>query len=97
MPHSLTRRDFLGTAAATGIAMSTASAKAYAGILGANEKIVIGIIGTGGRGNDHAKAFGKRSDVDVGYLCDVDKGRVEKVAGVVSKLKDGRTPKTAID
>lgn len=97
MPHSLTRRGFLDSMVSTGIAISMASAKAYASILGANEKIVIGIIGTGSRGNDHAKAFGKRADVDVAHVCDVDKGRVEKVAGVVSKLKDGRAPKTAID
>jgi predicted dehydrogenase len=97
MPQSLSRRSFLGAAAGAGIALSTPSARAYRSILGANDKIVLAMIGTGGRGRDLSKAFSGRPGAEIAYVCDVDKRQVEKAAAVVSKAKDGATPKTAGD
>ena len=55
------------------------------------------MIGTGGRGRDLSKAFSGRTGVEIAYVCDVDKRQVEKAAAVVTKAKNGSTPKTAGD
>src|SRR3954447_14223227 len=59
----MTRRD-LGRAAAI-------SAVSYSRILGANERIGLGLIGSGGRGTYVMGLFAKNSDVEVRALCDV--------------------------
>ncbi len=97
MPQSLTRRGFLGGAAGAGIALTMPLDKARGAILGANEKIVVAVIGTGGRGTDHCKTLAGRAGVEVGYVCDVDKSHIDRAAGVVSKQQPGRAPKTAAD
>lgn len=73
------RRDFIkkslvGTA---GIAIGGMgfSAKSYASIMGANEKITMAVIGIRGRGNDHIKSWAALKDnrnVFIKTLCDVD-------------------------
>src|SRR5262249_44171778 len=97
MPHSLSRRNFLGAAATAGITLSTATVRSYSSILGANDKIVLAMIGTGGRGRDLSNAFSRRDGVEIAYVCDVDKRQVEKAAAVVTKAKGGHTPKTSGD
>lgn len=66
------RRDFLktsakGLAAATLVNISRSSRAASA-----NDKIVVGVIGTGGRGTFLSKRFAIRDSVDIKYLCDAD-------------------------
>jgi predicted dehydrogenase len=64
------RRSFLKTtttAAAAGI-----SAGFSINALGANEKVIIGIMGINGRGNYLAHKFLERDDVEVKYLADPD-------------------------
>ena len=53
------RRTFISTAGAAGaIAATTAwTAKSYANIVGANDRIRIGFIGAGGMGNGHLNAI----------------------------------------
>ena len=49
----LNRREFVKSAVTTGVAMGALTrAKASANVLGANDKIGIGMIGVGGRGRD---------------------------------------------
>jgi hypothetical protein len=50
---TLTRRTFAGTAAAC--------------VLGANNRINVGIIGTGGRGAAHIAEFVKLKDLNLAY------------------------------
>ncbi len=63
MQDSLDRRDFLKTVGATGIAATSAmaaksSSKTSGGrVIGANDRINIGVIGCGGRGSYDASAF----------------------------------------
>ena len=58
-----------------------------------NEKIGVAIIGTGGRGAAHTRAFASRRDCEIRYLCDADLSRAQGLAGsVVQHQKD--TPKT---
>ncbi|MHC4741827.1 MAG: Gfo/Idh/MocA family protein [Planctomycetota bacterium] len=71
MQDSYSRRKFLTTAAGGAAALSAGS---YSRVLGANERISIGIIGCGGRGvgahmtgvNNHAKA----QNIEITAVCD---------------------------
>ena len=68
MPESsLTRRNLLRTAA--GAAAVTASS--YNRILGANNRIQLGLIGCGGRGRYVMETFTKTDQVEVPAVCDV--------------------------
>jgi predicted dehydrogenase len=66
----MTRRD---AARAVGL-----SAVSYSRILGANDKIGLGVIGTGGRGTYVMTLFQKQPEVDVRALCDVYAVRFDK-------------------
>jgi len=80
MSHSPTRRTFLGASVATVASAPRLSA--------ANERIVVGVMGTGGRGTGLAETFAGRPNVQVAYVCDVDPARVKdakKAVAAVSK------------
>jgi predicted dehydrogenase len=75
------RRHFLKTAAA-------AIATAQHPILGANDRINLGIIGLGGRGNDHIKFYSTLdSESRIAGLCDVNQAARERAIAVVKKTK----------
>jgi predicted dehydrogenase len=69
------RRQFLGSTAGAGIALS-ATAKSVRGAVGANEKVATGIIGTGGMGRHHINSFKAQPDVKFLALCDIYEGNV---------------------
>ena len=82
---SQTRRKFLASSAGAAAAAAAAplSATAYRRIVGANERVRIGIIGTGGMGGGHMHSFlgfraKERANVDVVALADVCKTRVQR-------------------
>jgi predicted dehydrogenase len=88
---SITRRRFLhttGAVAATGAASAGGSPISRAllatGVLGANERIGLGLIGCGGRGNslmqDLLKLKEKGTPVDIVAVCDIYRPRLDKAA-----------------
>ncbi len=63
--------------------------------VGANDKIVLGVIGLSGRGlGNHIPWFSAHPDVEIGAVCDVYEPRmdeaVEKTGGTAKKYKDYR-------
>jgi hypothetical protein len=67
-----TRRDFLKSTMAVGTAMTLPTAR----ILGANDRIRVGLIGCGGRGNGaHLPGFAKQDGVVVVAVSDPDTER----------------------
>lgn len=90
---SINRRQFvkqsMGVAAALAVAPDARSAPA-------SEKILIGVMGLGGRGSYLAEAFAKRPDAEIAYLCDVDKRRSARAAQTIEKAQ-GRAPKQVQD
>ena len=56
-----------------GLASTFAVSKASGQILGANNRVRVGIAGFRGRGFEHIKAFGTTKDVAVAALVDIDK------------------------
>jgi predicted dehydrogenase len=79
----MTRRSFyLGAAAALGAAH----------VLGANDRIRVGIVGLGGRGTDHVKLFLRASSAQISGLCDVNQ---PALAAAQARLAQANAPKAA--
>ncbi len=93
-PSVSNRREFLKSAAAGTAALATAAS--HARVLGANERISIGIIGCGQRGfgahmpgvHKHAK----EQNVEITAVCDVWTEYLERAAGQVQEWH-GRAPR----
>ncbi len=84
------RRRFLKTAGAATAGSAALSAASYAKVAGALERIVVGIIGPGGMGTHHLRTLVGQKDIDIAYVCDVDRGRLD--AAVKNATRDGRSP-----
>ncbi len=95
MAEGIDRRHFLGAAVAAGVALEAGQAQAAPGP-GANEKIIVAVMGTGGRGTGLATAFQRQPGVEVAYVCDVDQGRAGRAADAVNKVS-GRSPRAVTD
>ena len=90
--RSLDRRKFMtGSLGAASLAMVSKGS-----VRGANERVVVGIMGLGGRGNRLAEHFAQRPDVEVAYLCDVDTRRFERARKTVAAAQRAR-PKLVQD
>ncbi len=72
----LNRRNFLRQTAAVGVALAAAP------VLGRsfNEKLNVGMIGLGGRGNDLLSQFARLPDVRIAALCDPDEQALSRSA-----------------
>jgi predicted dehydrogenase len=81
MQNDIDRRRFAKAAAA-------AVATARFPILGANDRINLGIVGLGGRGNDHIRNYATLdADCRFAALCDVNQAARERANAAVRKLK----------
>ncbi len=55
-------------------------------ILGANDRVNLGIVGLGGRGNDHMNYYGKLpADVKMAAVCDVQQAARERAVAKIEK------------
>ena len=83
MSQSLNRRNFLkGIPLGAGLAAAW-SARSYASIQGANEKLRVGVIGCGGMANEHMNALLTMKDADnveIGAVCDIYQKRLDAAA-----------------
>ncbi|HOZ45296.1 MAG TPA: Gfo/Idh/MocA family oxidoreductase [Candidatus Hydrogenedentes bacterium] len=66
----ISRRQFIKRSMLTGVAFGATAFSLNA--LGANERIVLGVMGLKGRGSYLTEEFAKRDDVEVRYLADPD-------------------------
>ncbi|HEC43433.1 MAG TPA: Gfo/Idh/MocA family oxidoreductase [Bacteroides sp.] len=92
---SSNRRDFLrkATAGAAGIAVGSSamgmSARSYGRIIGANDRLGIGIVGLGRRLKAYIPPVStKKFNVELLYLCDVMKSQRERAAEMFSRKVD---------
>ena len=78
MGQTLNRRQFLGSSTRLGLAAGLAAALHNPSrVLGANERLNIGVIGVGGRGAGNLAGVAGENIV---ALCDVDEGRLNSAA-----------------
>jgi predicted dehydrogenase len=78
-PSSSSRRVFLKSA---GAALTAAS---YSRILGANDRVHVGVVGLGGRGQAHMKAYGEIPSARIVALCDANQAAVERGQALVKR------------
>ncbi len=96
------RRDFIRKTVAGSAAVSMGgilpgfSAKSYASILGANDRIVVGVMGVHSRGLALANNFAAQKGCEVAYISDVDSRSAEKCIDSVEKIQNKR-PKASPD
>jgi predicted dehydrogenase len=72
--QKMARRDFLGGATKGAAAFTAAS---YSRVLGANDKILLGLIGCGDRGRHDMSQFQLNSEVDVAAVCDIYSAHID--------------------
>ncbi len=88
------RRDFLkktlaGSALATfGGVLPGFSARSYGRILGANEKISVGVMGVNSRGLALAQNFALQPNSEVSFVCDVDTRATQKAIEIITKIQN---------
>ena len=93
MSEPVNRRHFLAASAAGLAVAGTAGAQENQG---ANQKLIVGVMGTGGRGTSLATTFQGQAGVEVAYVCDADQARAERAAGAVQKISN-RSPRVVTD
>src|SRR5207249_9152767 len=84
---SMNRRTFLVRSAVVA-AVPLLDRVTWAAAAGANERIRVAVMGVRGRGRSHVAALLAQPNVEIAYLCDVDKdvvgpsvARIEKASG----------------
>ena len=107
MSEMIDRRNFLKQAGAAGLGLTLAGCAApltgsgprplaaTARKIGANDKISAAVIGCNGRGMAHINCLANLPDVDITYICDVDKRAVAK--GVKEVVKKQKTKPQGLD
>jgi predicted dehydrogenase len=96
---SLSRRRFLKTAAAVSSTFplfTIAGTQASGRVIGANDTVRIGIVGTGSRGSGHIGEYLKIDNVQISHLVDPDSSRVRSQAKRIED-KSGKTPNVYSD
>lgn len=89
-----TRRNFIKKAAVGAAALGfggvlpSFSAKSYGHILGANEKLNVGVMGVNARGKALANNFAMQPNAVIRHLCDVDRRAAEKCQAEVSQRQN---------
>lgn len=99
MSNMFNRRNFLQTAAVGSAALAAGvrgAEQQSAAPGGAMAKIVVGVMGMGGRGVELARQFQQQPNTEVAYVCCADRRRMEGAADAIEKLS-GRRPKTVVD
>jgi len=87
-----TRRSFIKKSAAGLAAISAGGilpgfrAASYSSIIGANERIVIAMMGVNSRGKALASTFARQANVEIAYVCDVDSRAEVSCSDAVEKL-----------
>jgi predicted dehydrogenase len=90
---SLNRREFMkGTVGAAASLSVLSQSRAR----GAGEKIIMGVMGLGGRGTYLAEKFAERPDVEIAYLSDPNTRRFARAREAVEEAQDAR-PKIVQD
>ena len=91
---SQSRRTFLTGAA---LAAASSNAASAARVIGANDRIRVGLIGCGGMGRGDLRDFLKAGKTEAVALCDVDKSQIAKTQKEVADPAGGKPELTTQD
>ena len=87
--HELSRRGFLETTGATGLALAGLTAAAAEGAPDANQRLSVGIVGPGGRGSGLLRTFFqvcKEGQAELTAVCDLWSRNRERSSALVKQL-----------
>lgn len=90
------RRTFLKTTALAATGLAALGPRAFARARGANDRIVLGFIGTGLMGCENLRRFLRLPGVECAAVCDVDRQHAENGVAEAVKLQ-GRAPEIFAD
>ena len=85
-----------GIKAGFGAAIGAAGMRSAAKAAAPSDKVVVGVMGVGGRGTQLTGFFASRPDVEIAYVCDVNSNKLPGAVKVVEDKK-GKTPKAVGD
>jgi predicted dehydrogenase len=91
----LGRRHFVQLSAGYA-ALSALPRRATADVAGANEQVTVGVLGLNGRGTDLIGSLDPKLNVNIAYLCDVDKNVIGK-AIKKTEARQKSVPKVVTD
>lgn len=78
----ISRRDFNKTAAMSAVSLALSGGSAVRDVLGANERIGVGLIGAGGMGQANLRDFMRTGQVDVMAIADPFEPNLEQAIGM---------------
>jgi predicted dehydrogenase len=78
MTDMVNRRDFLKRAGVTTVSAGMSISAASADILGANDRVRVGVVGTGRQGIGDLEDFKRQPDVEIAAVCDVYEPNLQK-------------------
>ena len=91
----ITRRNFLETSTTSAVLTTALS---YSNVLGANDRIRLGAIGTGGRCQKALMAYSKaQPDTEIVDVCDVYETRILEALEIAPNAKQSRDYRTVLD
>jgi predicted dehydrogenase len=95
MAHTLkNRRAFIQKSAVGSAALFAGgilpgfSSKSYGRIRGANDRIVVSLMGVNSRGTALGKTFATQENCEVAHVCDVDSRAIDRCIGALGSLQD---------
>ena len=86
MQRSFNRRTFLGSTAASGLALGL-SRRTWAAEDGPGRRLRLGVMGLS-RGASLARQFARRPGVEVAYVCDVDRNRTRQAVASIEEIAE---------
>jgi predicted dehydrogenase len=93
-PAMITRRRFIQSTTAASAGLSLLPAASWARVLGANDRLNLAVIGTGGMGTGHTRSLMGRRERDnllVTRVCDVYRRRLNNAVRVIEGGEDSGT------
>ena len=91
--RSFLKQTSLGVTGSVALTLQTKSIHAS----NSNERVVLGVIGCGGRGSGVARQFAKADGCEVAFVCDPDARRADELAKNLAGMQDHRIPKVVGD
>lgn len=91
--RSLNRRNFMKSTVGAAAAVTVLAGRRASA---ASDKVVVGVMGLGGRGTYLAERFAQRSDTEVAYLADPNTRRFARARAAVAEAQE-RAPKLVQD
>ena len=92
----ITRRGFVGALGVSAGSVALSAPRKGSAAVAANDKIRLGLIGAGSRGNQLVETFLARKDVDIVAVADVDDRHASETAARIQKARSHR-PTTSRD